>query len=132
MCLFNAQPAKRAEKNITVFKVLRLNGQMLFSPHRDMQYFVGRVMRPENKRLWVRAVRRSRDGCLPHWSNKGSIVEHGLHSHGTQKLAKECTGSDLAVFKAIIPKGAVYIRGTNHTGRLQYASSALKIIERVV
>ncbi len=92
MCFFprkNVIKARVARKPILAYKALKVNGAVVYSPLRYMEWKAGRVHKAKLK---------------PKIS-KGSNIHVGLHCFKTKKKALTVTST---VFPVLIPKGALY------------------------
>lgn len=121
MCLYTKmETPATAEHDIEVFKVLRVDKyypNAAFSPFRSMCYRFG---------FKHSAVL---DSC-----SLDNEVNCGMHSFGDNDGAQlermEWGMPDYKVFRAVIPKGALYYKGTYGMAE-SYASDRLIIMERV-
>lgn len=93
MCFFtrkNVIKAKVARKPILAYKALKINGNVVYSPMRYMEWKAGHV---HTARLKTKL------------GSKGEAITVGLHCFKTKKSALTVTNS---AFPVLIPKGARY------------------------
>lgn len=122
MCLIPKESAKIADKDIIVYKVLlKCPNETYRSPYRDVSYEIGKLY-TANIRYHERLAYK-----MGEYSATTTVIEEGLHAYTLRGFAFlrafSITGS---VFKAIIPKGALYVLGTGN----EIVSTQLKLIER--
>lgn len=124
MCLIPKESAKIADKDIVVYKVLvkSLNG-VYYSPWRDFPYEIGKLYTAiigYHTRLTYEI-----DG----YPITATVIEEGLHAfidHSAASLTAVMTPiSGLSIVKGVIPKGAMYVLGTEN----EIVSTQLKLIE---
>lgn len=122
MCLIPKESAKIADKDIVVYKVLlKYSNEIYLSPYRGAQYKIGKLY-TANIRYRERLTYKV-DG----YTVTTSVIEEGLHAYTSKSFAFlrafSITGF---VFKAIIPKEAMYVLGTEN----EIVSTQLKLIEQ--
>lgn len=121
MCLIPKESAKIADKDIIVYKVLfKCSNGTLRSPYKDVPYETGK--------LYIANIRYRE--CLIHKVNEYPVttttIEEGLHAYTLKDFAFLRAFSIIGVvFKAIIPRGAMYVLGIGN----EIASTQLKLIE---
>lgn len=122
MCLIPKESAKIADKDIVVYKVLlKYSNETYYSPYKDAIYEIGKLY-TANVRYHERFVYKV-DEC----PITTTLIEEGLHAYTLKGFAFlrafVLTG---VVFKAIIPRGAMYVLGTGN----EIVSTQLKLIEQ--
>lgn len=124
MCLVPKESAKIAGKDIVVYKILvkYLNG-VHYSPWRDAPYEIGKLY-TANIRYHKRLLYK-----IDEYPITKTIIGEGLHAYRSCSTAifrsTQFPQRGLSVFKAIIPKGAMYVFGIGD----EIVSTQLKLIE---
>lgn len=121
MCLIPKESAKIAEKDIVVYKLLgKCSNGAYYSPWRDAPYEIGKLY-TANIRYHERLVYE-----VDEYPVTTTIIEEGLHAYTSKNFAFLRAFSIIgSVFKAIIPKGAMYVLGKDN----EIVSTQLKLIE---
>lgn len=124
MCLVPKGPAKTTDKDIVVYKVLlKCSDGKYCSPYQEMQYEVNKLY-TANIGYHERNIFEVDDSPIIHIVD--TVIEEGLHSYTSRSFAfLRAFVINGTVFKAIIPKGATYILGTDN----DIVSTQLKLIE---
>lgn len=122
MCLIPKESAKIADKDIVVYKVLlKYSYEVYRSPYKDAQYEIGKLY-TANIRYHKRLVYK-----VDEYPVTTTIIEEGLHAYTFDSFAfLRAFAINGSVFKAIIPKGALYVLGTGN----EIVSTQLKLIEQ--
>lgn len=123
MCLVPVESAKIADKDIVVYKVLLKYPNGIYrSPYKDAQYEIGK--------LYTANIRYHK--CLidkvDEYPITKTIIEEGLHAYTFDGLALlRAFAINGFVFKAIIPRGALYVLGAED----EIVSTQLKLIDKI-
>lgn len=101
---------KIAEKDIIVYKRLKIQGNRLLSPYTFFEYKLNKEYTVKTK-LSDKTLRE---------------VNRGLHAYQTEQKAKDTKYPSDAIYIAKIPRGAIYKLGTND----DIVSNKLKVIKK--
>lgn len=121
MCLILKESAKIADKDIVVYKILlKYSDGTYRSPYRGAQYEIGKLHTAD-----IQYHKRLLDKVDEHPITK-TVIEEGLHAYTSIGSAfLRAFFLDGIVVKAIIPRGATYVIGTDD----DIVSTQLKLIE---
>lgn len=122
MCLIPKESAKIADKDIVVYKILlEYTDGTYHSPYRYAPYEIGKLY-TANIRYHERLAYK-----VDEYPITNTVIGEGLHAYTSMDTAfLQAFIIDGIVFEAIIPKGAMYVLGTDN----DIVSTQLKLIEQ--